>query len=168
MTHRLLLLRHAKSSWDDPELDDHDRPLAKRGRRAAEQVGSHLQQTDLVPDVVLCSTATRTRQTLELLGIPDAEIRFEDRLYGADEDELLDLVAALPADAGTVLVIGHNPGMQELALRLALTESGPDADHLRERFPTGALAEFEFDGGWTDVARGGGRLRSYVTPRDRG
>jgi phosphohistidine phosphatase len=166
MTHRLLLLRHAKSSWDDPELDDHDRPLAKRGRRAAEDVGGLLRESGLAPDLVLCSTATRTRQTLELLGIGGADVRLEDRLYGAGEDELLDLVRELPEGAATVLVIGHNPGLHDLALRLATAASGPAADHLRGRFPTAALAVFEADG-WAELARGGGRLDSYVTPRDR-
>jgi phosphohistidine phosphatase len=167
MTHRLLLLRHAKSSWDDPELDDHDRPLAKRGRRAAEDVGARLREMDLAPDLVLCSTATRTRETLELLSLEHAAVRFDDRLYGADEDELLDLVRELPDGTGWVLVIGHNPGLHELALRLAVSATGPDAEHLRERFPTAALAVFESDGGWAELADGRGRLRSYVTPRDR-
>jgi phosphohistidine phosphatase len=167
MTHRLLLLRHAKSSWDDAELDDHDRPLAPRGRRAAERVGERLRDAQLAPDLVVCSTAARTRQTLELLGLEDPEVRFEKRLYGAGEDELLDLVRGLDDAAETVLVIGHNPGMQELALRLAAAASGPDAEHLRERFPTAALAVYESEGGWAALADGRGRLRSYVTPRDR-
>jgi phosphohistidine phosphatase len=167
MTHRLLLLRHAKSSWDDSQLDDHDRPLAERGRRAAEDVGARLRESGLAPDLVLCSTATRTRQTLELLDLEQPAVRFEDRLYGADAEELLEVVRELPEEAGAVLVIGHNPGMHDLALRLAAAASGPEADHLRERFPTAALAVFESDGGWAELAAGGGRLRSYVTPRAR-
>ena len=95
MSHRLLLLRHAKSSWDDAGLADHDRPLAKRGRRAAERVGAYLRTSDLLPDLVLCSSARRTQETLELLALGDREVRIEEGLYGAVEHELLDRVRQL-------------------------------------------------------------------------
>jgi len=166
MNHRLLLLRHAKSSWDDAGLADHDRPLADRGRRAAGLMGAHLRTSDLLPDLVLCSSARRTRETLELLALEDPEARIEERLYGADEDALLDRVRRLPEDAGTVLLLGHNPGIQDLAIRLAGPDAGEEAARLREKFPTGALAAFSVRGTWAHLAANDVRLSSLVLPRE--
>jgi phosphohistidine phosphatase len=122
MRHRLLLLRHAKSSWDDPSLTDRDRPLSKRGRAAARRMGEHLRASGGRIDLVLCSSALRTRETLERLALGVADVRVEDRLYGAGPDELLDRLRDVAGDPGAVLVIGHDPGMHELAAALA----GPD------------------------------------------
>jgi phosphohistidine phosphatase len=146
---RLYLLRHAKSSWDEPGLADHDRPLARRGERAADAMGRYLREHGIEPEVILCSTATRTRQTLERLGLPDA--RIEPELYGADAATL----RALIPDASSVMLIGHNPGMQDLALSLA--RSGAKLGELAEKFPTGALATIELDTG---------ELVDFVRPRD--
>ncbi len=166
MSHRLLLLRHAKSSWDDASLPDHDRPLAARGRAAAELMGAHLRATGLRPDLVLCSSAKRTRETLELLSLDEPEVRIEDGLYGADDGSLLARVRLLPEDAGTVLLIGHNPGMQDLAIVLAGPGGGDEVVRLREKFPTGALAAFEVVGTWAGVATGDARLSALVLPRE--
>ena len=111
MAHLLLLLRHAKSSWDDASKPDHDRPLAPRGHRAAERVGAHLRASDHRPDLVLCSTSRRTRETLERLGLGGTDVRMEDRLYAADDETLLERVRELPEDVGAVLVVAHNPGL---------------------------------------------------------
>ena len=166
MTHRLLLLRHAKSSWDDESLPDHDRPLAKRGRKAAELVGAHLRASGPRPDLVLCSSATRTRETLELLSLEDPQVRIEDDLYGADDGALLARVRLLPEDAGTVLLIGHNPAMQDLAIRLAGPGAGEQAARLREKFPTAALAVYEIGGVWGSLAADVAHLSSLVLPRE--
>jgi phosphohistidine phosphatase len=166
MTHRLLLLRHDKSSWDDPGLADHDRPLAKRGRRAAERMGGHLRASGLLPDIVLCSSARRARETLLLLALGDREVRIEEDLYGAGERELLDRVRRLPDDQRTAMLVAHNPGMHDLAIRLAGLHPTAVTARLREKFPTGALAVFETDEGWAHLAEETVRLDSIVLPRE--
>src|SRR5450755_1890570 len=133
---RLLLLRHAKSSWEDPGLDDHDRPLAPRGRRAAKRIGTYLRDERIAISVVLCSSAARAQETLsrlKLCGEPTIEV--DAALYGATADELLQRVRSLPDVGGTALLIGHNPAMQDLALALV------DGDLADRRFPTAALAQ---------------------------
>ena len=165
---RLLLIRHAKSSWDDPALSDHDRPLAPRGRRAAERMREHLEAGDVRPGLVLCSSSKRTCETLDLLApaFADAERSIEEGLYGADATELLERLHEVPDDLPTVALIGHNPGVQDLALGVA--GEGEDLDRIREKFPTGALAILGFDGPWQGLAVGTARLLSFVTPRDLG
>jgi phosphohistidine phosphatase len=165
---RLLLIRHAKSSWDDPALSDHDRPLAPRGRRAAERMRAHLEGGDLRPGLVLCSSSKRTRETLDILApaFADAERSIEEELYGADRTELLERLHEVPDDIRTVALIGHNPGVQDLALKLA--GEGTDMDRIREKFPTGALAVLGFDGPWPGLGGGTARLLSFVAPRDLG
>jgi phosphohistidine phosphatase len=166
MTSRLLLMRHAKSSWDDASASDHDRPLAKRGRSAAERMGAHLKRAGLLPDLVLCSSALRTRQTLERLQLPETDTRFEGPLYGASDRGILAVIHETGGDAETILVLGHNPGMQDLAVDLTGADPGEEASRLRERFPTGALAVFETDEAWRDLAARHARLASFVVPRD--
>src|SRR5215216_6730711 len=116
---RLALVRHAKSSWADPDLADHDRPLNARGRRAATLVGQYLHAAGVHPDLVLCSSATRARQTLELLPLARmTDVLIEDQLYGAGPHELLARLRRIPAAVGSALLIGHNPGLEELAREL--------------------------------------------------
>jgi phosphohistidine phosphatase len=162
---RLYLLRHAKSSWKDEGLADHDRPLAGRGRRAAKTIRRHLKAHGVEPELVLCSTATRARQTLE--GIEPAlgrgAVRVEPDLYGAGSAALLARVQEVPADVRSVMIIGHNPGLQQLALLLARDGSM----ELEEKFPTAALATLAFRGpGWGALDRGTAELIEFVRPRD--
>jgi len=165
---RLYLLRHAKSSWDDPSLADEERPLSPRGRKAAKKVAGYLANEGVRPDLVLCSPARRTQQTLDLLG--DAlgagvATRVEPALYGADEESLLAVVRGLPADADSALLIGHNPGLERFALSLA--RAGTELDRLREKMPTAALARVDLEvEGWSDTAPGTGVLAGYVIPAD--
>jgi phosphohistidine phosphatase len=116
----LYLLRHAKSSWDDPALADHDRPLAPRGRRNASALAEHVRREAITPALVLCSTAVRARETLAVV-LPaidvEAEIRLEDGLYGASADDVLARLRSVTAES--VLVVGHNPTLEDLAARLA-------------------------------------------------
>jgi len=162
----LCLLRHAKSSWADDDLPDRERPLTGRGRKAAAKVARYLADQHVEPDLVLCSPALRTRQTLELLrpALPEgAEVAVEDGLYGAPADDLLRRLHDLPEGAGRVLVIGHNPGLQELAARLAPPGQRDRLDH----FPTAALAVFALQhGGWTDLDERPAELVALVVPRD--
>lgn len=166
MVHRLLLLRHAKSSWDEPSLADHERPLAKRGRKAAVQVGEYLRAADLTPDLVVCSTARRTRQTWKRLALEGPEVRLEDAMYGATAGELAGLAGELPETVKTVLFIGHNPGMGDFAVRLCGAAVSTDVRRLLEKFPTAALAVFETDGPWRQLVTGHTDLVAYRTPRD--
>jgi phosphohistidine phosphatase len=166
--HRLLLLRHAKSSWDDPSLADRDRPLAPRGHRAAARMANHLRTDVPRPDLVLCSPALRTRETLDRMSnaFGDAEVVVDDELYGAGEGELLERLRAVDDRFETVAVIGHNPGIHDLAI--ALAGSGAELDRMEAKFPTGALAVLAFDRLWRDVSPGGGLLEAFVTPKDLG
>ena len=149
----LQLLRHAKSSWKDPGLADRDRPLNARGRAAAGLVGARLRAAGAAPGLILCSPARRARETGELLAAELAtppEIRRDERLYMADPGRILEVLRALGGDAPpTVMAIGHNPGMQALAARLAAGVDPGAAERLRGKFPTAALAECEFRAaGW--------------------
>jgi phosphohistidine phosphatase len=163
---RLLLLRHAKSSWDDPSLADHERPLAPRGHRAAESMAEHLRSSVPKPDLVLCSSALRTRETLDRMSkaFGDAEVVVDDELYGANDDVLLERLRGVTDRFETVAMIGHNPGIHDLAITLA--GSGADLGRMRTKFPTGALAVLAFDGPWRELAPGAARLEAFVTPKD--
>jgi len=160
---QLHLLRHAKSSWDEPGLSDHERPLAARGRKACKKLAKHLRRDGIRPELVLCSSSRRTRETLELIrpALEDAAIEIEDGLYAAGSDRLLGRLRALPETAGAVLLIGHNPGLQDLALALA-----PGATRLEEGFPTGALASFALDDTWARLGEVRAELVAYVVPRE--
>jgi phosphohistidine phosphatase len=119
--HTVYLLRHAKSDWSDQTLPDHARPLAPRGRRDAKRIAKHLRRRGIAPMLVLCSSAERTRETLELVrpALGGAPVQIEDGLYAAANEELLERLRVLPEQSASVPVIGHNPGLQELALVLA-------------------------------------------------
>jgi phosphohistidine phosphatase len=163
---RLLLLRHAKSSWDDPALADHERPLAPRGHRAAESMAEYLRSSVPHPDLVLCSSALRTRETLDRMSkaFGDAEVVVDDGLYGASDDLLLERLRGVAGRFETVAVIGHNPGVHDLAI--ALAGSGEGLSRMRAKLPTGALAVLAFDGPWGELAPGDARLEAFVTPKD--
>ena len=169
---QLLLLRHAKSSWDDRELPDHERPLNPRGRRAAEAMREAMGSLDLAPDLVLVSTAVRTRQTLEALE-PWPETPLVEpvaRLYDAPPGVLLEVLHTVKETVRSVLMIAHNPGLHELAMQLvgahAMTLASADLRRLAEGYPSGALAEFSLSGPWGTLGEGGGRLVRFLCPRD--
>ena len=166
--HRLLLLRHAKSSWDQPDLADHDRPLAPRGRRAAIALGEHLRGLAGRPELVVCSSAARTVETLELIrpGLPaGTSVTIDEALYAADEDELLGCVRHLPSTAACVLLIGHNPGIRDLAVMLAGHGDRTARAAIAAKFPTAALAQLAIDQPWSAVEPGAATLEAYWTPR---
>jgi phosphohistidine phosphatase len=162
---RLYLLRHAKSSWKDTTLLDHDRPLAGRGRRAAKAIGRHLREQSIEPQLVLCSSARRARETLERLALAVSTVRVEDDLYAASATQLLDRLHDVPDTVESVMLIGHNPGLQELALDLARPSSV--TDDLAAKYPTAALATLQFTvSTWCDLDRESGELVALVRPRD--
>ena len=168
--HTLYLLRHAKSSWADPALADRDRPLAPRGRRNAAVLAAELARIPIAPELVLCSPARRTRETLDAISdeLPQgAEIRFEERVYGASAEGLVDLLAGLPGAVASVLLIGHNPGLQRLALLLAGRGDAPVLTRLAAKFPTAAIARLAFSGRrWRDLDAGAAELKQLWSPKD--
>ncbi|MFB7666213.1 histidine phosphatase family protein [Kitasatospora sp. NPDC056138] len=164
---RLLVLRHGKSAWP-ADVPDGDRPLAPRGRRNAAEVGDRLCALGLLPDLVLCSPARRTRETWELVAARWAAApatEYDGRLYGAQAGELADVLRAVPAAAHTVLLVGHQPAVQELTSVLAGSAVGDSLERVREKFPTCALAVLELDAPWARLAPGAALLRDFTVPR---
>lgn len=171
---KLALLRHAKSSWENPDSSDFDRPLNARGLHAAPEAGRHLRGLSFAPSLILCSPAARTRETLDL-ALPEMrlaappEIVFDDKLYLAPPAEMLDRLRKADAKHLSVLMVGHNPGMHNLAD--ALAGPGPEAsealnERLSEKFPTAAIAVFTFNKkSWRDVGPRTGRLTEFWTPK---
>lgn len=164
----LWLLRHAKAVPGEDGLDDSDRALDERGRGAASLLGRHLAQRGVCPDLVLCSPSARTVETLELVGAAlgrALSTQYEDALYLAGEDELLERLEDVSDDVMSVMLVGHNPGIAELALQLA-KRGDPDAlATLRRKYPTGALAELRVGAPhWSGLGRGC-ELLSFVTPK---
>ena len=166
---RLLILRHAKSSWAELGASDHDRPLNRRGEEAAPRIGAYLRRHKLIPDGVLCSTARRARATWDLVAAeaPAAPpATYEARLYDATPRTLLDVFRHAPSGAQSVLVVGHNPGLQEVATQLIAAGDLDDRERLREKLPTGGLVVIDFTiEGWAKLHARSGRLERFVVPR---
>ncbi len=164
----LHLLRHAKSSWKDAALDDHDRPLSKRGRRATRALADHLARSHVAPDLVLCSSALRARETLDLIAgaLKPPKVMVEREFYEAGPRRLLRSLRELPESAQCVLLVGHNPALHELALALADTPSARRLPARDEKFPTAALASFRLAGAWSVLVPRSATLLAYVTPAD--
>ena len=171
MKRTLYLLRHAKSSWDEPLLDDFDRPLNRRGRKAAADMAKAMSRRGLVPDLVLCSAARRAQDTWALMTpivAKDVPVRVLKSLYLATPSRLLTALARVPQTVERALLLGHNPGIERLALKLAGAESTSSAlATLRTKYPTGALAEILFDTpDWSTLGSASGRLIRFLRPRD--
>lgn len=165
--YRLLLLRHAKSAWPDG-VPDHDRPLAGRGLKAAPSMGRYMAREKLVPDLALVSTARRTRETWALVAteLPSTiERRDAGDIYEAPVERLGAVLRAADPEVRTLLLVGHNPGFQDLALDLIGEGEADSLSLLRYKFPTGALAVIDFTAGWQDVKSGSGKLERFVLPR---
>jgi phosphohistidine phosphatase len=165
---RVWLLRHAKSSWDDPGLADEERPLAARGRRAAAAMASHLADAGVRPDLVLCSSGLRARETLAAV-LPslgdELEVRIEPDLYTFDASRVVERLRRVADEVSSVMVVGHNPALQEAALAIAST--GKDRARVAEKLPTGALVVVDLSqGSWSSIGDGGGELVMLVAPRD--
>ncbi|MFV0624160.1 SixA phosphatase family protein [Sphingomonas sp. ac-8] len=163
----LTLLRHAKSGWDDPVSRDFDRPLNAKGARAAETMGRHLRSLGLAFDLVVASPAVRVQETLDHFATGLGETlapEWDRRLYLASEATLLDVVRALPDSAERVLLVGHNPGMEELALVLA--GAGALREAVEAKFPTASVAVLEIGAGWDTATDGTATLAHFIRPRD--
>lgn len=159
----LFLLRHAKSSWDDDSLDDFDRPLNPRGKKAAPMMGKVLKERDIAPDIVLCSPAKRTKQTLKLVNETaklKSDVTFDEAIYDASAADLRKLLKKQKNSVKSVLLIGHNPGLEELL---------EDLTGKYERLPTAALVQVDITADeWSSINNGGNKLAWIVRPKDLG
>ena len=162
MTRTLILTRHAKSSWDDPLLSDHDRPLNKRGRKSAAAIGHWLKENAWLPDEVISSTSTRTRETWDRMGLQAATISFTQDLYHASSDEMRAVLST--ATGETVLMLGHNPGIAAFARQIV--RQAPD--HVRfHDYPSCATTVIQFDArDWTKMAWHSGHVQGFAIPRE--
>lgn len=167
---RLLLLRHAKSAL--PDVADHERPLGPRGLRDAPAAGRWLRDADCLPALVICSTARRARETWALaagqLGA-EVPVRFDERVYAAEPEDLLEVVAEVPEEVRTLLLVGHNPGLEDLAVSLArkavAAAEAEALERLSRKFPTSAIAVLTFPGSWQELTPGSARLTGFAVPR---
>jgi|SRR3954449_2467089 len=168
----LHLLRHGKSAWNDDSLPDHDRPLAPRGARAATLIGRQLRKEGFRADCILCSTARRAVDTLEIVTAQldhnalEMPVHQERELYLTGERALLERLRRLPDKVGTVMLVGHNPDLHHLAQDLAGAGSEDDLSSLRAKFPTAGLAVLEFPGdAWSDIGPRAGTLTRFLIPK---
>ena len=169
----LFILRHAKSSWSDPFLDDFDRPLNKRGKQACVDMGQWIHNQNITPELVLCSPAKRAIDTLKRVKkgqMAFGKKKFEASLYLASPSELLNLIKKVPAKVSSLMLIGHNPGMHELILQLVNTkalqsEQAQSFQQIVYKFPTTGFAHLQFNvSDWVDVAPFTGKLYRMMTP----
>lgn len=169
---RLGLLRHAKSSWDDPASSDFDRPLNERGREAAIRMGGEFRRLELDYDLTLVSPARRATDTFAVVGDrwgADLDARPEPRLYAASAEDLLAIIAQTPAHVERLLLVGHNPGFHQLASQLTSDDRSPERTALAAKFPTGALVEIGLRvHSWAQAAKSRGEVLRFIRPRELG
>jgi phosphohistidine phosphatase len=167
---RLTLLRHAKSSWGDPQIEDFNRPLNERGWKDARRIGRELDRRGIAFDLVVASPAARVSETIDGLTEElelDAEIRFEPRMYGASADTLLAIVRGLPETADAPLLVGHNPGLQQFVLTLTMPDEGKLRDRVADKFPTAAVAQVELPAHlWSAIDPGSGKIGGLILPKE--
>ena len=167
----LAILRHAKSSWDEPGLADFNRPLNERGWKAARRVGRELKDRHIGFDLCVASTAARVRETLDGLiesyGNPDFEIRFEPRIYEATSATLLEIVRSLPDSASAVLMVGHNPGLEQFVARLSADDCKGLRNRVLGKFPPAAFVRIEFGTAhWSEIEPAAGEIVDLILPKD--
>jgi len=165
----LTLLRHAKSGWDDPVARDFDRPLNPKGHRAAKTMGRHLAAADYAFDHVVASPAVRVVETLAQVADGygrDLAPEWDRRIYLASAATLLDVIHELPEMAETVLLVGHNPGLEDLALLLTPDDGNALRDSIEAKYPTGSVTQMTLPGRWSEADRGTATLTRFTRPRD--
>jgi phosphohistidine phosphatase len=164
----LYILRHAKAETGAAGQEDHTRALIKRGGEAAEHMGKYMAGQGIAPDLVLCSTATRARQTwaqAEKAYKKTPQVEYIDKLYLASANEIINLLAAVPESVHSLLVVGHNPGLHQLALKFGRTGDEDLLDTLALKFPTCALATIALANPWREIGKARGVLKNFVTPK---
>ena len=167
---QLAILRHAKSDWGNPGQTDFERPLNKRGRKAAKKVGRELKRRGLAFDQIVCSPATRAKETVERFengyeSLPP--VSFEPKLYMCSTGTLIDIICGLPDDRQIVMIVGHNPGFHDIVLRMTRADGNGMRDKVGANYPTGAFALIDFPvDRWADVEPGSGEIREVIFPRE--
>ena len=165
----LTMLRHAKSSWGDTSLSDKERPLNGRGKSQAQQMGTHLTQKEIEPELIICSTAKRARQTLKQIMThwqTNANVIYEDRLYLASTNSIVTLLAEHGSSVSHIMIIGHNPGFHQLASTLADTGDENDLATLSQRYPTATLCVIKSKAEqWKNIDQNTGELAIFTTPK---
>jgi phosphohistidine phosphatase len=166
----LIILRHGKAEVAKSGQDDHERPLAERGKVETDRMGAYAAAHSIHPQKILCSTAVRTRGTLKCFldgkNGPVPEVEYVDKIYNASENQLLQAIASQPENVETLMVIGHNPGLHQLALRFALKGEPAMISQIVAEFPTCALARIDLGAiAWRDVRKSQGMLSLFVTPK---
>jgi phosphohistidine phosphatase len=166
----LTVLRHAKSSWDEPEVNDFDRPLNERGRRAAKAVGRELERRHVRFDRVFASPALRVRQTIDLLaeGLGgELDVTFDEAIYENEADALFHFVRSIPETVHAPLLVGHNPGLQRLVLKLTCEDDRGFHDRVRDKFPTAAVAVLKLPAErWAEVEPASGEIAELILPKE--
>jgi phosphohistidine phosphatase len=167
-TRTIVLLRHAKSAWG-LDVPDHERPLSKRGARDSRAVADHLIDHRLIPELVWCSSARRARQTWDLIessGVRSGDVAYDDHLYEAVAHELVKVLRKTPDEVGTVLMIGHSPGIPDLVERLAPRDGHQELwIRMDTKYPTSGLATLSYRGPWSELSEGSAELLDFVVPR---
>ncbi len=166
---RLILLRHAKSDWTDPFLPDHERSLNKRGRSTASKLGDYFNTKQLKPDLVFCSSATRTRETLKRLE-KNSDLSFNtshtEALYGGNVDSVLSLLQGISSHHNTVMIVGHNPCIQDAALAFSHNHESVFAQQINEKVPTGSLITLDFSiSAFAHVSLNIGEITNFIRPK---
>lgn len=167
----LSILRHAKSSWDDHELSDHERPLSKRGTKAAADIGRHIAKGDQRPELILSSDSVRTRATVAILlpelGDPGPEIIYDSSLYLAEPATLIGRLRKVDNAIRHVMLVGHNPGLHAISLSLPGSGDLKTLQRLAMKFPTAGLVKISFPmDDWSSIKPGTGTLVEFITPRE--
>jgi len=167
---QLAIFRHAKSDWGNPGQTDFERPLNKRGRKAAKKVGRVLREQGFACDQIVCSPATRAKETVERFekgyeSLP--ALSFEPRLYMCSTGTLIEVINALPDEAQTVMIVGHNPGFHDIVLRMTKSDGNGYREKVGANYPTGAFALIHFPVEcWADVDPSSGEIRQVIFPRE--
>jgi phosphohistidine phosphatase len=167
---RLAVLRHAKSSWDEPGLDDFNRPLNERGWKSARRMGRELKRRGVRFDLVLASTAARVRETIDGLAEKydfEAPIRFEQKIYLASTQTLISLIRELPESVQAPLLVGHNPGLERLLVELTHDDEQGQRGRIEGKYPTGAFAVIELpSASWGKIEPGSGEIVELILPKE--
>ena len=166
----IFLLRHAKSSWDDPRLNDLDRPLASRGIKSSKKIGKYLKKNKLTPDIVYCSSATRAKQTWELVNRiveKKKNVKYINKLYMANSSDFMDVIKKTDNDFKSLMLVSHNPGIESIAIELSKNENNKFHQIINIKYPTGALAIIKFNlSDWGKINYKKGEIYEFIKPKE--
>ena len=166
----IFLLRHAKSSWNKPELDDFERPLAPRGIKSAEKIGKYLKKEKLLPDIIYCSKAVRAKETWELVNRivkKKNNINYKNKLYMANFSDFLNIIKETKDNFKSLMLISHNPGIENFALEIIKNKESEKYKNIDYKYPTGALSIIKFNiKKWNEVTSSTGEIYEFIKPKE--